>query len=512
MILRKKIIKVSILIVVVINMITSNVFSSVCVAESQDITYDELYDQRNNHYKNLYGITYEQLFKEYPEFICASDTHVLKPFYDYAHNYAEKISKKDEIMGSLMEVLQDPKGSVGTIISVLGGQSPYERQLKEVTQEYLLYMYQNDASIFKKSEEIYEKYKGYYKSAGDLKKLGKSFEDEDFFTVYNLMAISNGLTEEQIKEIRKQLIGKKDIIEFNDVLTIADYFFFLVQMYEVNYESVKILFEYQKEGTVLYEGLNNYLNDYNNFFMNSMLDYYLNEVVIDKICDELQTLIIDSIGLKGAWTFTTIIFKYLGQYYTENRASATEITKFYIISSFVNDMDSAVYEKAYDIYKNKQDGIEITRKDIDTYEVLYTALLDAYQMYMDYAGNLIGDNIEKRNLSYAKSFLIDEYNYDTYIDICMRRYKGEEITVADIPVYRTFYTINCEESITIDKSDNGFSAYKTTSSGKKEELLVIGDKLIGGINLQGGTLIVNCDANISALTTKDYNSLNIYYP
>ena len=480
---------------------------------------DEFIDDRNDELYGNYGISYEDLFNIYPDSLDA-DIKPLSIITQTGSEAANQLSSWDMKFAAIMEAVGDNtfglkyiyRDAFGRLID--GVASPYEKQLDDLTILYVNEIFNNKtvlSNAIGKVEGIYSNYRATHR----LKDVKEAFENDKFEFLIDVY-YKNVTPPSELREIKRAMMDKEDyiMISLHDKISMAEYYIFLLEAYHTNYEIIKKLKDMVSADSVLGEGLQRYLDNYGTLFLPKFLDEITSDVFIDEFCGGLINCSFEWNYLGGAWSVVHLFIDVIEWIYEHHLPSVTDITRYFLLDAFLSDIDIGLLTHRQKMMSELSENGVVSRESINDYEFLYNTKIETIKMYLSAAKDITKSSffgLSETNLQTRISILENSvkrnYDYDYYIELCIKKAAGETIDENDFIIYGAPCKVSSKEKIDLYRENGKLICKYTNSNNQTEELDVFQDKVFGGIELVGGEINILADANTSNLLIS-YGTVN----
>lgn len=388
----------------------------------QETVMEELllstYSQRTDYYSK-YGITYEQLFTHYPQYLKSkaedriTDT-IIKQYCYILSTYGGKY----DFIPSYITSLKEGFGlglSVNVILSELGLSASMEEQWMYDTIKLLLNNINQNQTMMsviasKINTDILE---NPYEGGKDIfkKVLAKKYPQLTFDTIEDIV-------DEFFKNADKIMAVVDRIGTVVDITQIIASAF---EFYNLQTSSTSIIREAIPQNSNMVTAIDLFMGDIDNnpyvYFVNRYIREETVEFAVEYICDTLFETAFSVYYLAaklGVWFAADVLYQ---------GPDASDIGQVTLLSGYTTDLYSAVSSYRVAIRQAAAEGF-VSADLISNYEYIYSAYIEAIRTTLEGAYNLAKNAGDKGNIQTAIS-LCESLTYEKYIDICMQELKAD---------------------------------------------------------------------------------------
>lgn len=371
-------------------------------------------------YYEEFGITYEQLFTLYPNYLAPEqETAVVSTIRDSYIEAMDDYGGIYDFLPSFFYALKEGGANIiaKKILSDFGLDESLQEELITDTSEALmreiLQIEDGFGSVtneisnnFSKIDNAYDVATTAGKSifANDLKKACSNLSDND------VDKVADALFEKE-----SDLVGKiGDGIEFWQLIV------GIVQMHELQVEAICQFRDSLGSNSDLAIALDALLAELNKDPVTYILEYYCTDYVLNELSEAIQTIALASLKGKFSASMLTvaaanIIISIAVAVYPG--AMADEVYQTTLLSEYVSEIDTAIIDYKTEFMLKKAKGELVGQDDIDEFEYLYNAYIVTISETLKSARNIAkGDNLDYLETAIA---LCEQFTYDKYITWCM---------------------------------------------------------------------------------------------
>lgn len=373
-------------------------------------------------YEEMFGITYEQLYTLYPQYLSPDDeAYIMDKLIDYYISAMDSHANEGSFMQSVLDVFSKDGAMSLALDELLEGiglkASKEEELLRDTIYLLMNNIYCNETTISSVLSKI-DNGLGIFETGYDLfDAVGK-----DQF-VKKLKKYVTTIPDNAIDSIVTQMMDDSEAITaiVGENIELCTVIQSMILLNEAQRSSLNLLKESVPANGTISKAIDIVLEDMDKDLPAYFSKHYVSEGVLRGIVFILEESlgglaegIYFALGLVG-----DIIFEELLGY-----ATATEMNHTVILSGYVQGLYAAVLDqrKAFALaYVNKK---PIGADEVADYEFIYAAYVAAVKTALEAAYNIAKTDIERGNINKAIE-ICDSLTYDKYMMLCLRELRGD---------------------------------------------------------------------------------------
>jgi len=377
----------------------------------------------SDKYYSKYGVTYNQLFTLYPQYLSPDAEHlIVSTLTERYHDVLDSYNGGDDFIASYMYSLKNGINILGR--EVLAGfgltQSTKEIMMSDTSELLMQNICNTNKAMTSAASEVSDNFKHMKNVYTTTTTMGKvEFIDD-------LKAASNNLSDEDIDKLADELFENS-----GNLMKIAgtgiEYWQLIVgiiEMQEIQEEVIYRLLNALPANSSLADALIILLEDMDKDIVEHVFDHYCTDKSIELISDAIKTTI-NSIAndtiLPGA--IATTLGKLIVSVFTDyiyQGAMADDIVQTTYLSTYVTELEMAVMDYKVDFML--ADSVKTTT--ISEYEFIYSSYIVAIRTALESSLKMAKSKEEKSLVQSAIS-ICNSYTYDKYIEFCMQELKED---------------------------------------------------------------------------------------
>ena len=375
-------------------------------------------------YYDEFGITYEQLFTTYPNYLKPKqETAVVNSLMDAYKAALGEYGGDHDFLPSFIYAL-DQGGKEILSSEILGsfgiGKTTEEKLIAETSEALMREILKTESEFASVTSEISSNFKSLKStyniatSAGrlvfikDLKASCKNLSNSE------LDKLADSLFKQESKLMSK--VGKG--IEFWQLIV------GIVELQELQEESICQLRDAMEDNSDFAKALDDLLAEIEKDPVAYMLEYYCTDIALELLSDAIETAYLAGRFAPSKLTVAVanIAIKMITTVYPG--AMADEIYQTTLLSSYVSEFDAAITSHRTQFVLAKVQGELIGRDDIAEYKYLYNAYITTIRETLKSALDTAKTDGQRGNIQKAID-LCEKFTYDTYIQWCMTTVKTD---------------------------------------------------------------------------------------
>ncbi len=377
----------------------------------------------SDKYYSKYGITYNQLFTLYPQYLSPDAEHlIVSTLTERYHDVLDSYNGSDDFIASYMYSLKNGINILGR--EVLAGfgltQSTKEIMMSDTSELLMQNICNTNKAMTSAASEVSDNFKHMKNVYTTTTTMGKvEFIDD-------LKAASNNLSDEDIDKLADELFENS-----GNLMKIAgtgiEYWQLIVgiiEMQEIQEEVIYRLLNALPANSSLADALIILLEDMDKDIVEHVFDHYCTDKSIELISDAIKTTIngiANDTILPGA--IATTLGKLIVSVFTDyiyQGAMADDIVQTTYLSTYVTELEMAVMDYKVDFML--ADSVKTTT--ISEYEFIYSSYIVAIRTALESSLKMAKSKEEKSLVQSAIS-ICNSYTYDKYIEFCMQELKDD---------------------------------------------------------------------------------------
>ena len=377
----------------------------------------------SDKYYSKYGVTYNQLFTLYPQYLSPDAEHlIVSTLTERYHDVLDSYNGGDDFIASYMYSLKNGINILGR--EVLAGfgltQSTKEIMMSDTSELLMQNICNTNKAMTSAASEVSDNFKHMKNVYTTTTTMGKvEFIDD-------LKAASNNLSDEDIDKLADELFENS-----GNLMKIAgtgiEYWQLIVgiiEMQEIQEEVIYRLLNALPANSSLADALIILLEDMDKDIVEHVFDHYCTDKSIELISDAIKTTIngiANDTILPGA--IATTLGKLIVSVFTDyiyQGAMADDIVQTTYLSTYVTELEMAVMDYKVDFML--ADSVKTTT--ISEYEFIYSSYIVAIRTALESSLKMAKSKEEKSLVQSAIS-ICNSYTYDKYIEFCMQELKED---------------------------------------------------------------------------------------
>ena len=375
-------------------------------------------------YASKYGVTYNQLFNLYPQYLSPKAERLLTDtLTDNYQRVLDSYSGGDDFIASYMYSLKNGISILGTeFLSGLGLTQSTKTKLISDTSELLMQNICNtDKALSSAVSDIstnFSHMKNIY-TAGTLQEQAVLIED--------LKGACNNLSDAEVEKLAGELFKSSGTL-MKYASTGIEYWQLVVgiiEMQEIEEEMIYRLMRSLPANSSLSDALVILLEDINKDIVAHVFDNYCTKKAIGLISDAVKETIN---YIAGEAVFPGALATNLGKLvvkvvtdYLYQGAMADDIVQTTYLSTYVTELSMAVSNKKIAFMKSAG---SVKTSQISEYEFIYSAYVTTIRTTLESALKMAKSSGEKSLVKQAIA-ICNTYTYDKYINFCMQELKAD---------------------------------------------------------------------------------------
>ena len=348
----------------------------ICTLEASASTRDSYYEE--------YGITYEQLFTLYPEYL-ASDVedqvtdNVISVYTDVLDNY----TSADTFLASYVYLLRENAGFSFALREIWAGLNLGESTEKQMKLDTITLLMENIASSNTALSEVVDAVEKRFSVINDVYDLTTTVEKALFIS--DLKEACTGLSDAKINAITEELFTdevSKKFKNISNVIEISDVFASLFAMYELETEIINVVKDSVPQNSGIKEAIDVYLQK------RSTPEMFIATYTSNKVLSILEEGLLDAILTGDPLTKVAMITISLAANVLYSGPDAADVYRATVLGGYVQGIYSAVASKRIEF---RQTGL-VGADDIADYQILYTAYVESIRTTLESTKPLATDN------------------------------------------------------------------------------------------------------------------------
>lgn len=377
----------------------------------------------SDKYYSKYGVTYNQLFTLYPQYLSPDAEHlIVSTLTERYHDVLDSYNGGDDFIASYMYSLKNGINILGR--EVLAGfgltQSTKEIMMSDTSELLMQNICNTNKAMTSAASEVSDNFKHMKNVYTTTTTMGRvEFIDD-------LKAASNNLSDEDIEKLAGELFENS-----GNLMKIAgtgiEYWQLIVgiiEMQEIQEEVIYRLLNALPANSSFADALVILLEDMDKDIVEHVFDHYCTDKSIELISDAIKTTIngiANDTILPGA--IATTLGKLIVSVFTDyiyQGAMADDIVQTTYLSTYVTELEMAVLDYKVDFIK--ADSVKTTT--ISEYEFIYSSYIVAIRTALESSLKMAKSKEEKSLVQSAIS-ICNSYTYDKYIEFCMQELKED---------------------------------------------------------------------------------------
>jgi len=377
----------------------------------------------SDQYYSKYGVTYNQLFTLYPQYLSPDAEHlVVSTLTERYRDVLDSYNGGDDFIASYMYSLKNGINILGR--EVLAGfgltQSTKEVMMSDTSELLMQNICNTNKAMSSAASEVSDNFKNMKNIYTTTTTMGQVEFIED------LKAASKNLSDEDIEKLAGELFENS-----GNLMKIAgtgiEYWQLVVgiiEMQEIQEEVIYRLLNALPANSSLADALVILLEDMDKDIVEHVFDHYCTDKSIELISDAVKTTIngiANDTILPGA--IATTLGKLIVSVFTDyiyQGAMADDIVQTTYLSTYVTELEMAVLDYKVDFMR--ADSVKTTT--ISEYEFIYSSYIVTIRTALESALNMAKTKEEKSLVQSAIS-ICNSYTYDKYIEFCMQELKDD---------------------------------------------------------------------------------------
>ena len=368
----------------------------------------------DSYYKKTYGITYNELFTKYPQYLNnPSFNRVTDIYIGNIDDCIDTYGSSDALAVILSSIHNGAKISVTNMIAqIRGSDYTYENQLRKKTAESFIKTLSDNHDSFKSvADDVSKK----FKEVGDKYDAVTGSSKEQFKAeIKNTTSyIPDDIVDSMVDDCWYYTDDLKKAA--GNALDAADWAILIIGITDVDYGVVYKLYNTVDKNTDLYSCLQLLVNQNEKIYT----DGFINRIIDNKLISEISSKVSSKdvakeiMGEEGS--FAAFLVKYAMLQMEDNYgwADAEDIVECLAYRNYIGDL----YSKIIDYRIGFASGT-YTVNDIETYKLLYDAYLSAINCAAKSCKNMTSDSKYMNDIT--SMYDAGSLSYDTYIEWCMK--------------------------------------------------------------------------------------------
>ena len=356
-----------------------------------------------------YKLTEEQLFMLAPAYLINQDMDAYyAKCYGYCLEALDSVSGAEEGVAIYLEGLKSgTKYLIKEGASLLGvTSSNFDSVNKEVAGELMKNYFSEEDNIAKTVEEISEGY--------DV--ITTTYDKMSSAVIADIKKHDNTHTDEQIDAIFKDTkLAGKIMGKFNDAKDVLDAYVTIVELNQIELESLDMLISVTANDSALMDGLLDIRADITDNLVEYLIRNYGNDKALDKIASAITK---NTIGVVGGGTsiIVGLIVNIGTEIYSNFKPSLSDIMYANLLESYTTSIDNSLSTLQMKFIKGTA-----TKYDIEKYRVTYDFFVASLKLWMQKCKSLLktGNKRLQSSLEVCSDSLGTVMNYDAYLRCCL---------------------------------------------------------------------------------------------
>lgn len=381
-------------------------------------------DAAGDSYYEEFGISYEQLFTTYPNYLNPEqETAVVTSLMNaYKAALGEYGGDHDFLPSFIYALDQGGKDILSSeILAEFGiGKSTEEKLIAETSEALMREILKTESELASVTSEISGNFKSMKSTYNIATSAGKLVFINDLKSSCKNLSNSeiDKLADSLFKEESK-LMGKvADGIEFWQLIV------GIVELQELQEESICQLRDAMEDNSDFAKALDDLLAEIEKDPVTYMLEYYCTDKALELLSDAIETAYLAGRFAPSKLTVAVanIAIKLVTTVYPG--AMADEVYQTTLLSSYVSEFDAAITSHRAQFILKKVNGELLGQDEIAEYEYLYNAYITTIRETLKSALDTAKTDGQRGNIQNAIA-LCNTFTYDTYIQWCMTAVKAD---------------------------------------------------------------------------------------
>lgn len=383
-----------------------------------DITAEAASDE----YYSEYGVTYEQLFTLYPQYLSPEyEDIVLDEVLEEIKTVIDSYSDVENGIASYMYSLKNGVEILGTELLSLFGLT--DNTKTKMTKDTITLLMKNICGVDNPMQAAAENVGERFKYIEDAYNVGSATGKLQF--VADIKSSCENISDEQLDKILDEMFEDSsnlmsmagDGIEFWQLVT------GIIEMQEIEEELIYVLLNAMSDNSAIKEALVMLLDDMDKDIVAHVFDHYCTEKAIEKTVDVIKAGISATTNgeIFGGGLATAIakIGITIAVDYLYTGAMADDIVQLILLNTYLQDFRFAIDDARTDFVLT-----QATTKRITDYKLLYNAYIQALKTATESASKL-AKSTKQKDLMRSCLSICNNYTYDSYINSCMINVKTD---------------------------------------------------------------------------------------